>query len=153
MFKLPLSLPLCVGWGCFLRFWGRDLPAFMSLKRYVSRGLWRDPPARSHFKRFGLKIVLSLRFGVHVFSWPRFLSTGSALGAHGSKSLHYYSTFRVHTSETTIKTDSKLELCTPRGTFELLAAVLYCFQNLMQNPSENQNCGAKAVYFAHGLDS
>ena len=27
-----------------------------------------SPPPRSHFKRFGLKIVLSLRFGVHVFS-------------------------------------------------------------------------------------
>ena len=40
------------------------------------------------------------------------------------KSLHYYNTFRVQISETTIETDSKLELCTPIGTFDLLAGFL-----------------------------
>ena len=53
-----------------------------------------------------------------------FLPTGSALGALGPKSLHYYNIFRVHISETTIKTRSKLELFTLVGTFELLAGVL-----------------------------
>ena len=82
------------------------------------------PPSRSTLKCFGLKIVLSLWFSVHVFSWPRFLSTGSALGALGPKSLQYYTTFRVHISETSINTHSKSKLCIPIGTFDLLAAVL-----------------------------
>ena len=107
--------------------------AFPSLKRYLSRGLWRDTSS-AHSKRFGFNIVLSLQFGIHVLFWPLFLPTGSALGAPGSKSLHYY-IFRVHISETTIITNSKLELCTRIGYFELLAAVLQCFQNLLQNPS------------------
>ena len=82
------------------------------------------PPAGSHSKRFGLKIVLLLRFGVHVFSWPRFSSTGSALGALGFKSLLYYNTFRVYISETFINTDPKSKLGTPICTFDLLAGVL-----------------------------
>ena len=96
----------------------------LSGKRHVPGGLYRYPAPNSSLKSFWLKIVFSLRFGVHVFSWPRFLSTGSALGALGSKRLHYYTTFRVHISETIISTDSKFELCTRICTFELLAAVL-----------------------------
>ena len=87
----------------FLRFRCRDLPALTSLKRYVSRGLWRVPAARSHLKRFCLKIVLSFRSGAHVFSRPRFFSSGSALGALGCKSLQVYSMFCVVLSKTTVK--------------------------------------------------
>ena len=48
----------------------------------------------------------------------------SALGASAPESLHYYNTFRMHISETTINTDSKSKACTPIGHFELLAEVL-----------------------------
>ena len=37
--------------------------------------------------------------------------------------------------------------------FEFLAAVLYCFQNLLQNPSESQRCVPNVVCLAHFLDS
>ena len=58
--------------------------------------------------------LLTTVFIGHVFS----------LGELGSKSLHYYITFRVHISETSIKADSKFELRTPVDHFELLAEVL-----------------------------
>ena len=78
------------------RFCCPHLPAPTSLKRFVFRGLIRDSPRRSHLKCFGLNFDLSLRFGAHVFSWPQFLSSGSALGAPDPKSLHYYDTLYIY---------------------------------------------------------
>ena len=120
----PSSLPLCVR---FPRRCGFGLGASRSSHR--SNATFLDvysvsPLARSHLKRFGLKIDRSLGCGAHVLSRPVFSSTGSTLGALDPKSLQYYNTFRVHVLETTIITYSKFELCTPIGNFELLAAVL-----------------------------
>ena len=122
--KLPSSLPWRVGGGHFPRFSARDLPALTSLKRYVSRGLWRVPRPRSHLKRFWLKLVLSFGSGAHVFSRPRFFSSGSALAALECKSLQVYSMFCVILSNTTVKAHWNHTLCVRKGTFEFLAAVL-----------------------------
>ena len=48
---------------------------------------------------FWIKSDLSLGCGTHVLSRPRFLSTGSAIGAPDPKSLHYYNVCCVHFSE------------------------------------------------------
>ena len=51
MFKLPSSLPLCVGEGCYPRFWCRGFLAPMSLKRYVLE-IYSGPPAWLAFEVF-----------------------------------------------------------------------------------------------------
>ena len=110
--------------GFAVGFCCRDRSAFTSLKRYVSRDSMRVPPARSHLKRFCLKIVLSFGCGAHVFSRPRFLSSGSGLERLELKSLRFCSTFCVYFSKIAVNTDSKSKLCAPKGVFGLLAAVL-----------------------------
>ena len=81
MSNYPSSLPLCVRFpGHFLRFGCGDLSALASLKRYVFRDSMRDPPRGSHLKPFWIKIVFSHAFGAHVFSRPRFLSSGLRFG-------------------------------------------------------------------------
>ena len=131
--KLSVTVaPVCGAHWLFPWKSCRYLPAFMS-------------------KCVGLKIDLSLECGAHVLSRPRFLSTGSALGAPDPKSQQYYKTNCVQMSETSIIIDSNSKLFTPRGHFELLAAVLRCIQNLLQNHSKNQKCVQTPLYFADCL--
>ena len=105
------SRPLCVVGGKFMRCCAWGLTALRSLKRYVFQGSIRDPSRRSQLKGFLLKIVLSLRSGARVISWPMLLSTGSALGAADPKSLHFHNIFCLHISEKTFNTYSKSKLC------------------------------------------
>ena len=84
----------------------------------------RVPRARAHLELILLKIVLSFGFGAHVFSRPRFLSSGLGLARLELKSLRFCSVFCVDFSKTIVNVDSKSQLCAPNGTFELLAAVL-----------------------------
>ena len=146
----PSSLPLCVRsrW-LLLRFCSRGCTGFTSLKRFVFRGLMRVPAAGSHLKRFWLRIVLSFGFGAQVFSRPRFLSSGLGLARLVFKSLRFCNVFCVDFSKTTVNVDSKSKLCAPNVTFELLAAVLWCFQNALQNPTKSQKSAQKTRQFAH----
>ena len=120
----PSSLPLCAWCGLAKR----GNTAGCSRCSLRSNGTFLEvysvTPRGSSLKCFGLKIDLSLGCGAHVLSRPRFLSTGSALGAPEPKSLHYYKTFCVHISETIIITESKSKLCTLICHFEFSAGVL-----------------------------
>ena len=51
-FQLPLSLPLCVGGGCFLRFWCRDLPGTQVAQTLCFPGFNTCPPTGLAFKAF-----------------------------------------------------------------------------------------------------
>ena len=106
------------------RFWYPQSPALTSLKRFVFRGLIRVPAPSSHLNRFWLKIVFSYGFYAHVFSRPRFLSSGLGFGRLELKSLRFCNTYCVHFSKTAVNIDSKPKLYAPKGTFERLAAVL-----------------------------
>ena len=82
------------------------------------------PPTRFAFGALLCKIDALAAVGTYVCSRPVVFSTGSALGALGSKSLQVYSRFCVHLSKTTVNADSHPTFCTQKATFELLAAVL-----------------------------
>ena len=83
-----------------------------------------SPPRPFEFKAFGAQNLDLAEVWRTCVLLPSFFSTRSALGVLGPKSLHSYNIFRVHISETNIETKSKLKLCTPFGTLEVLAAVL-----------------------------
>ncbi len=67
-------------------------------------------PRRLHFTRFGFKIELSVGFGAHVFSVPRFFSSGSDFGHLDFKSLLFYNTFRAHLSKKHCKKQLKVKI-------------------------------------------
>ena len=112
-----------------LVFFGQGTPGiqFAQTVRFLRFIVWPPGPL-AHLKSFWLKIVLW--FGAQVFSWLRFLSTESTLGARGPKRLQFNTTCFVHISQTIINTDSKLKLHTPICNLEFLAEVCSAFKSL-----------------------
>ena len=78
-------------------------------------GLYCVPSAFSSLKRFELKIDLSLECGAQVLSRPRFLSTGSALGAPGPQVCTFI-LFIVCTFRKRLLTPTQSRSCTLRLT-------------------------------------
>ena len=96
VFKLPLSLPLCVGWGCFLRVWGRDLSALMSLKRYVSQFI-ACPPSRLAFGAFWAQIrALAAVWRTCVLLTTVFIDWIGSRRSRAQKSALLYNFSRAH---------------------------------------------------------
>ena len=137
------SLPVCVRFPWRFLRGQTDFPIAQTL---------RPINFRTHLKRFGIKIDLSLGCGAHVLSRLLFSSSGSALGAPDTKSLPDRGSSCVHISETIIYTYSKLKLCIRFAIFCFSLWVCNAFKTFSKSTSEIESV-ARKCYTLHTVSA
>ena len=124
-FKLPLSLPLCVGGGCFPRIWGRT-------SRNLGRSNARDPRTRSMFSPFWVKSdALLAVWRTRALQTTGFVDSIGPWVPESSKVSVFTMVSACALSKTMTKPSRNSNSCTRNGTFEFLAAFLQCFQQTL----------------------